>query len=117
MSEQAGSQSETIEEQSSAQNAEFSEQCLHNDDKNQDSGKDLNTQEAGCEKNDDNKNDSKDNETDKKLEDDNWGDDEPKIWIGFDLSTQQLKSIAIDQNLEIVCEASVNFDADLPEYR
>ena len=42
---------------------------------------------------------------------------EPKIWIGFDLSTQQLKSIAIDENLEVICEASVNFDADLPEYR
>lgn len=42
---------------------------------------------------------------------------EDKVWLGFDLSTQQLKSIAINENLEVVCEASVQFDSDLPEFR
>lgn len=65
---------------------------------------------------------------------------ENKLWLGFDLSTQQvsqgrdvyfdcdtritvktltfqLKSIAINENLEVVCEASVQFDTDLPEFR
>lgn len=40
-----------------------------------------------------------------------------KIWIGFDLSTQQLKSLAINEELDIVFEANVQFDKDLPEFR
>ncbi|UXI17943.1 methylcrotonoyl-CoA carboxylase beta chain [Sarcoptes scabiei] len=40
-----------------------------------------------------------------------------KLWLAFDLSTQQLKSMTIDENLDIVHEASVHFDSDLPEFR
>lgn len=40
-----------------------------------------------------------------------------KVWIGFDLSTQQLKSLAINEQLDIVFEANVHFDEDLPEFR
>ncbi|OTF73771.1 xylulose kinase-like protein, partial [Euroglyphus maynei] len=40
-----------------------------------------------------------------------------KLWLGFDLSTQQLKSIAINAELKIVYEACVHFDKDLPEFR
>lgn len=43
--------------------------------------------------------------------------EQPRHWLGFDLSTQQLKSVAINSNLEIVFEASVHFDTDLPEFR
>ncbi|GMM55803.1 xylulokinase [Maudiozyma humilis] len=37
--------------------------------------------------------------------------------LGFDLSTQQLKCVAVDENLQPAGEASVDFDADLPGYK
>lgn len=38
-------------------------------------------------------------------------------YLGFDFSTQQLKALAVNDRLEVLCEASVQFDNDLPEYR
>lgn len=40
-----------------------------------------------------------------------------KSYLGLDFSTQQLKALAIDDKLEVICEAAVQFDNDLPEYR
>lgn len=40
-----------------------------------------------------------------------------KSYLGLDFSTQQLKGLAIDDKLKVVCEAAVQFDNDLPEYR
>ena len=40
----------------------------------------------------------------------------PDTFLGLDLSTQQLKVIAIDDELCIVYEEVVNFDKDLPEF-
>lgn len=39
------------------------------------------------------------------------------LFLGFDLSTQQLKALAIDEKLNVVHEASVHFDNDLPEFK
>ena len=39
-----------------------------------------------------------------------------KLFLGLDLSTQGLKATVIDETLTVVCEESVNFDADLPEF-
>ncbi|PIK52463.1 hypothetical protein BSL78_10667 [Apostichopus japonicus] len=44
------------------------------------------------------------------------GKSSEKLFIGFDFSTQQVKAIAIDNNLAVVHEASVQFDKDLPHY-
>ncbi|OCK81711.1 xylulose kinase [Lepidopterella palustris CBS 459.81] len=38
------------------------------------------------------------------------------LYLGFDLSTQQLKGIAIKSDLKLVHEAKVDFDADLSKY-
>lgn len=38
-------------------------------------------------------------------------------YLGFDLSTQQLKCLAIDQDLKIVHSETVEFEKDLPKYR
>ena len=38
------------------------------------------------------------------------------LFLGLDLSTQQLKVIAIDDKLSIVFEESVIFDKDLPQF-
>ncbi len=38
------------------------------------------------------------------------------IYLGFDSSTQSLKATAIDADLGIVYETTVNFEADLPEF-
>ncbi|KAG7213110.1 hypothetical protein KM043_002433 [Ampulex compressa] len=38
-------------------------------------------------------------------------------YLGFDLSTQQLKAVVVDNNLAVLCETSVQFDNDLPEFR
>ena len=38
------------------------------------------------------------------------------LFLGLDLSTQQLKAILLDQDLSIVHESSVHFDRDLPHY-
>lgn len=42
---------------------------------------------------------------------------EPKNFLGFDFSTQQLKAIVVNDQLEVLQEAAVQFDNDLPEYR
>jgi len=41
----------------------------------------------------------------------------PNHYIGFDFSTQQIKAIVINEDLEITAEANVHFDSMLPEYR
>ncbi|MCJ1463146.1 hypothetical protein MMC07_001751 [Pseudocyphellaria aurata] len=38
------------------------------------------------------------------------------LYLGFDLSTQQLKALSIDSNLNVAYEAKVDFDADLAKY-
>ncbi|KAE9972182.1 hypothetical protein BLS_002041 [Venturia inaequalis] len=38
------------------------------------------------------------------------------LYMGFDLSTQQLKGIVVNSNLKLVHEAKVDFDADLSKY-
>lgn len=38
-------------------------------------------------------------------------------YLGFDLSTQQLKAIVVDNNLAVLHETSVQFDTDLPGFR
>ncbi|KAK2548131.1 Xylulose kinase [Acropora cervicornis] len=40
-----------------------------------------------------------------------------RLFLGFDLSTQQLKALVIDQDLNVVTEAAVHFDNDLPEFK
>ncbi|XP_053266105.1 xylulose kinase isoform X5 [Podarcis raffonei] len=37
-------------------------------------------------------------------------------YLGWDFSTQQLKVIAVDEQLRVIHEDSVNFDKDLPEF-
>ncbi|XP_078087645.1 xylulose kinase isoform X1 [Mustelus asterias] len=37
-------------------------------------------------------------------------------YLGIDLSTQQIKAMAIDDNLNVIHETSVKFDDDLPEF-
>ncbi|XP_028417923.1 xylulose kinase-like [Dendronephthya gigantea] len=41
----------------------------------------------------------------------------PNTFLGLDLSTQQLKLIAVDKELCIIAEEVVNFDRDLPEFK
>ncbi|XP_050960553.1 xylulose kinase isoform X1 [Labeo rohita] len=38
-------------------------------------------------------------------------------FLGFDFSTQQLKVVAVDGNLEVIHQSSVQFDRELPEFR
>lgn len=38
-------------------------------------------------------------------------------YLGFDLSTQQLKAVVVDNDLNILHQTSVQFDNDLPEFR
>uniref|UniRef100_A0A672MET1 Xylulose kinase n=1 Tax=Sinocyclocheilus grahami TaxID=75366 RepID=A0A672MET1_SINGR len=38
-------------------------------------------------------------------------------FLGFDFSTQQLKVVAVDGNLEVIHQNSVQFDSELPEFR
>ncbi|CAH0553307.1 unnamed protein product [Brassicogethes aeneus] len=42
---------------------------------------------------------------------------EDRSFLGLDLSTQQLKAVVVNDNLEIIHQASVHFDSDLPEFR
>ncbi|KAG7169488.1 xylulose kinase-like [Homarus americanus] len=42
---------------------------------------------------------------------------EPKNYLGFDFSTQQVKAAVVNDRLEVLQEAAVQFDNDLPEYR
>ena len=37
-------------------------------------------------------------------------------FLGFDLSTQQLKAIIISQDTTVIHESAVHFDKDLPQY-
>ncbi|XP_076101972.1 xylulose kinase-like isoform X2 [Mytilus galloprovincialis] len=39
------------------------------------------------------------------------------IYLGFDFSTQQIKCVAIDEELNFICEKAVRFDTDLPEFK
>ncbi|XP_051156873.1 xylulose kinase [Leptopilina boulardi] len=45
--------------------------------------------------------------------------DEPHnaTYLGLDLSTQQLKAIVVNSDLQVICETNVQFDNDLPEFR
>ncbi|KZV74500.1 actin-like ATPase domain-containing protein [Peniophora sp. CONT] len=44
-------------------------------------------------------------------------DSEPDaLFLGLDLSTQQLKAIVLDEDAALVHESAVNFDRDLPHY-
>ncbi|PSN58396.1 Xylulose kinase [Blattella germanica] len=38
-------------------------------------------------------------------------------YLGFDFSTQQLKAVVLNNDLQIIKEAIVQFDSDLPEFR
>lgn len=38
-------------------------------------------------------------------------------FIGFDFSTQQIKAVVINEQLEVTAQAHVHFDSMLPEYR
>lgn len=38
------------------------------------------------------------------------------LFLGLDLSTQQLKAVILDKDSNIVQEAAVNFDRDLPHH-
>ncbi|EEZ98930.1 xylulose kinase [Tribolium castaneum] len=40
-----------------------------------------------------------------------------RTFLGLDLSTQQLKAAVVNNSLQIIHEASVMFDSDLPEFR
>ncbi|KAJ8976961.1 hypothetical protein NQ317_010158 [Molorchus minor] len=40
-----------------------------------------------------------------------------RTFLGLDLSTQQLKAALVDDNLQVIHQASVIFDTDLPEFR
>ncbi|XP_041102764.1 xylulose kinase isoform X1 [Polyodon spathula] len=40
-----------------------------------------------------------------------------RCYLGFDFSTQQLKVVAVDDNLTAVHQNAVQFDTELPEYR
>lgn len=42
--------------------------------------------------------------------------DESPLYLGFDLSTQQLKGIAITSNLKVAYEAVFDFDADATSF-
>ncbi|XP_051241824.1 xylulose kinase isoform X2 [Dicentrarchus labrax] len=39
------------------------------------------------------------------------------LYLGFDFSTQQLKVVAMDGNLNVVHQNNVQFDSELPEFR
>lgn len=43
-------------------------------------------------------------------------DNLPNLYIGFDLSTQQLKLTVIEDTCQIVFEETVHFDKELPHY-
>jgi xylulokinase len=39
------------------------------------------------------------------------------LFLGFDLSTQQLKAVVLAESLAVVHESAVRFDFDLPQYK
>ncbi|TWU73567.1 hypothetical protein ED733_004408 [Metarhizium rileyi] len=42
--------------------------------------------------------------------------DQAPLYLGFDLSTQQLKAIVVDSDLKTIAQSKVDFDADLSKY-
>ncbi|XP_017260951.3 xylulose kinase, partial [Kryptolebias marmoratus] len=42
---------------------------------------------------------------------------EPALYLGLDFSTQQLKVVVIDGNLNLVHQDGILFDSELPEFR
>lgn len=44
-------------------------------------------------------------------------DQEGRLFLGFDFSTQQIKAIAVTDKLEVVYDGHVHFDVDLPEFK
>ncbi|XP_077592425.1 xylulose kinase [Stigmatopora nigra] len=42
---------------------------------------------------------------------------EGELYLGFDFSTQQLKVVAIDRDLNVIHQNRVHFDSQLPEFR
>ena len=44
------------------------------------------------------------------------GDGSSPLFLGLDLSTQQLKAVIITENMSVVHESAVNFAKDLPQY-
>ncbi|XP_037302756.1 xylulose kinase-like [Manduca sexta] len=40
-----------------------------------------------------------------------------KTFLGFDFSTQRLKALVIGEDYNVLHEADVEFDVDLPEFR
>ncbi|KAF2900905.1 hypothetical protein ILUMI_05310 [Ignelater luminosus] len=40
-----------------------------------------------------------------------------RTYLGFDLSTQQLKAVVVNDKLQVLHQATVQFDSDLPEFR
>ena len=44
-------------------------------------------------------------------------DQEADQYLGLDFSTQQIKAVVVDRELEVVAEAQVHYDSMLPEYR
>ncbi|PVD34176.1 hypothetical protein C0Q70_05440, partial [Pomacea canaliculata] len=43
-------------------------------------------------------------------------DESNRVFGGFDFSTQQIKFIAVNDNLQVIYEEAVRFDSDLPHY-
>jgi len=43
--------------------------------------------------------------------------EDEKVYVGLDFSTQQIKAVVINGNLDVVAETHVHFDSMLPEYR
>ncbi|XP_037828526.1 xylulose kinase [Lucilia sericata] len=44
-------------------------------------------------------------------------DEEKSTYLGFDLSTQKLKAVQLNNELKVLVTAEVQFDTDLPEFR
>ncbi|OXU26563.1 hypothetical protein TSAR_014717 [Trichomalopsis sarcophagae] len=45
------------------------------------------------------------------------GEPQNSTFLGLDFSTQQLKAVVVDDNLNVLHETSVQYDNDLPEFR
>ncbi|XP_011504993.1 PREDICTED: xylulose kinase-like [Ceratosolen solmsi marchali] len=45
------------------------------------------------------------------------GESKTSTFLGFDFSTQQLKAVVVDYDLNVLHETSVQYDNDLPEFR
>jgi len=38
-------------------------------------------------------------------------------FLGFELSTEQLRAVVVDEHLDVLVAEQVDFDTDLPEYQ